>query len=153
MSSPTVEVMRELTEILREILIADGYFTDLGKSVHRGFYAHVLKDRGTQYPAVVVHPPIEDPIRVRGGGKGAQIEITVPVVVAAEVGSDEFAYEQLSDCAADTRKAIFSNRQRLTEITNDEALTVGLAEPEMSVDSRFVLTAFTVSVTFSESYT
>lgn len=151
--SQTVSILKELQSILTDIKKADGWQTELGESVHRGFYTHVLHDSSTRFPAVVIHPPTEDPIAVRGGGKGARILVTIPVIMAARIGSDATAYDELSLAAADTRRAIFSARDRLTQITNDEALTVGVAEPEISADSRFALSAFMVSVEFSEFYT
>jgi len=149
----TVAILNEMKTILEGISRAGGWQTDLGKSVHRGFYTHVLRDSGTEFPAVVIHPPTEDPTAVRGGGKGARILVSVPIVIAARIGTDEQAYDELSLAVADARRAIFTSREKLTQITNDEALTVGVAEPEISADSRFALSAFIVGVEYTESYT
>ncbi|MEM1113277.1 MAG: hypothetical protein AAGI11_15300 [Pseudomonadota bacterium] len=145
-------VLAELKTVLSGIG-GDSYLTDLGQSVHRGFYSHVLRDANTKFPAAVIHPPTEEILSVQGGNKSAMLQLTIPIILAAPVGDDDKAYDQISDCLRDARRAIFRGRDRLTSITNDEAMTIGAAEPDMSADSLHVLAAFTLNVTFTESYT
>ncbi len=150
--APAALIAAELKTVLSGILKAGDYRTDIGLSVHRGFYAHVIGARMTIFPAVIIHPGTEQTVSVRGGGKNSTILVSIPVVAAVEVGFTEDAYDEMPACTADIRRAIYRARDQFTIIAGDDALEVGVAEPELSSDSKFVLVALTVSMKIQENY-
>lgn len=151
-NSATVELMIKLEEILKTITKANGYLTDAGKSVHVGWYAHVLAAEDTKFPAIVLHPPSEDPLSVQGGNKVGRIRADFALVMGDQVEFDKTAYHRVMNVARDVRRAIYFNRYQLTEITNDEAVEVGTTEPEMGTDASVVMAAIPVSIEFNEHY-
>jgi len=145
---------RALKEILQEVRVDNGYFTDLGLSVHRGFYGHVLDDDTTKYPAVTIHVPVENPRAVQGRGErtSASLDLDFPLVLASQIGDDDAAYDEISNCSADVRRAIFLNRERLTQITNDEAVSIGPTVPDAPFGNATAIADVAITVQITEKY-
>lgn len=151
MKAKSTEVADQIELALKRISIADGYLTDLGDSVHRGFYAHVLAADGTQFPAVVIHPATERPSSLRGERDGC-IESEVPLVMACRLGSGTQAYMEIESVLADTRRALVRGMQGIKAVTGRDEFDIGVADPDISRDSSLVMYAMTVSVKYNEHY-
>jgi hypothetical protein len=143
---------RILMNTLESIRVDNGYQTDLGLSVHRGFYVHVIKARQAAFPAVALHPGIEAIQSVHGTGRKAIMQYTVPLVIATELSLDEVAYDQLEACSYDIRRAVMLNREALSQLGQTDSLELGGAEPDLSRDSRFALAAMTIGISLVETY-
>lgn len=137
---------------LKGIKKADGYHTNLGLSVHRGFWAHVVRAKDTVFPAVVIHPGVEMPGSVHGSGKKAMIRIDVPLVVAVGITYDATAYDELSACTADIRRALIGSRETLSQLGQGDTFDVGGTEPDLSTDSKYALAALAVGISIVETY-
>lgn len=158
MNSPATQFAQDLVAALREISTGNGYQTSLGDSVFRGFYAHVL-DKGQTvdgnpitFPAIVVHPGVEEITSVHGMFEKAMVRYTVPLVIAAELTIDETAYDVLQACAYDVRRAVMRNVETIAKSNQRDSLEVGAVEPDISRDSRYALAAMTVALTNVEHY-
>jgi len=137
---------------LQEIRVSNGYLTDLGLSVHRGFWAHVLDSRSTDYPAVVIHPGSESPQDVHASGGKALVRVEMPIVIAVETSMDSSAYDTLLACMADVRKALMMSRNSFASLGQANSVEVGSAVPDLSPDSRFALAALTMTMSIVETY-
>lgn len=153
MTTPvTTQFVQALFSTLQGITVANGFNTDLGTSVHRGFFAHVLKARDTVFPALAVHPGIELISSVHGSGNKAIMEYTVPMVIAVELSLNEVAYDQLEACSNDIRRAVMLNRDALAQLGQNDSFELGGAEPDLSRDSRHALAAMTIGISLVETY-
>ncbi|MEM6483804.1 MAG: hypothetical protein AAF662_02300 [Pseudomonadota bacterium] len=142
-----------MEQTLKQILPTNGYFTSLGESVHRGFYAHVFDTNRTKFPAIAIHPPVEDISGTQGGKKvTAAIESQTTLIVAALIEKENNAYDQVKACVRDIRRALFLAREEFKQIASRDELQIGVAEPDLSRDSRVVMYAMTASVKYSETY-
>jgi hypothetical protein len=112
----------------------------------------VLNSKDAAFPAIVIHPGVEEVSSVHGTGEKAIVVFTVPMVMAVELSTDASGYEQLQACAYDVRKALMVNREALAQLGQRDSLEVGAVEPDISRDSRFALAAMTVSISFVETY-
>lgn len=132
---------------------SNGYLTDLGKSVHRGFYALMLANTSTKYPAMAIHPAVETVDSTKGGDRvSAAITMEAVLVIADKVSMDEKAYDVVRNCLRDSRRAIFLARQQFLDIAKRDDMEIGPAEPVLSADSKFVLYAMAVRIKYSETY-
>lgn len=153
MSKPAATQFAESLEtVLKRITQANGYHTDLGQSVHRGFWAHVIKARDAVFPAVVIHPGSEQVERTQGGGKSAIVNFNVPLVIAVGITYDAKAYEQLQACAADLRLALYSAREEIAPVAWGDTFKVGDVVPDLSPDSKFALASLAVGISIVETY-
>jgi hypothetical protein len=137
---------------LQGIRIDAGYLTDLGLSVRRGFYAHILKDSKTVFPAVVIHPGSETPQEFDRGGTKGRVRIEVPIVIAVELSLDEEAYDTLQAAMADVRRALLRARDQLGQLGQGGSLEVTEAIPNLSDNSKFALGAMTAVMNIVETY-
>jgi hypothetical protein len=128
------------------------YLTDLGLSVHRGFWAHVLDSRQTVYPAVVIHPGSETPQEFDRGGTKGRVRVEVPIVIAVELSLGEESYDTLQAAMADVRRALLRARDQLGQLGQINSVEVGPAVPDLSPDSRFALGAMTAVMNIVETY-
>lgn len=156
MTTVATQFVLDLKTALESITIANGYNTDMGNNVRRGFFAHVLRASDSVFPALVIHPGVEEMGSMKYGYDGAtskaMITYVVPLVVAVEMTVDDSAYDVLQACGYDIRKAIMRNAEVLTRENQPDSLDVGAFEPDVSRDSRFALAAMTVGVSFTETY-
>lgn len=152
MKAKSTEFAEGIKAALQGIQISNGYLTDLGLSVHRGFWAHVLDARHTAYPAVVIHPGSESPPNVHAAGKRAVLQVEAPLVIAVELSRGENAYDALQACTADVRKALMRARESFFPLGQANTLGIGEAIPNLSTDSRFALVAITVEMSIVETY-
>lgn len=129
-----------------------GYRTDIGASVHRGFYAHVLNSRSTTFPAVVIHPGPETMGTIHSSGKKAFVTISFPLVVAVELSPDAECYDLLRACTADVRRALILARDDLSQLGQHDSFEIGPAEPILSDESKFALVAMAVGISIVETY-
>lgn len=150
MTAMSTRISTCLAEGLRAIDPAGGYLTQLGSSVHEGFYAYVLQDRDTVFPAVVLHPAVELPSSQRD--YDAVIESSTVIVVAAKLGVGADAYVEVQSALADVRKALSMARPAIVALTKRNDFELGVAEPDLSRDSSLVMYAMTITVKFSEIY-
>lgn len=130
----------------------NGYRTDIGLSVHRGFYAHVLNARSTAFPAVVIHPGPETLGTIHSSGTKAFVTLSLPLVVAVEVSPDAQCYDLLRACTADVRRALILARDDLSQLGQHDSFQIGPAEPILSEESKFALVAMAVGISIVETY-
>jgi len=152
MKAQSTQFAEQIKSVLQGVTVANGYLTDIGLSVHRGFWAHVLDARSTTYPAAVIHPGSETPESLHGSGGKALVRIEVPIVVAVELTVDEASYDVLQACMADVRKALIGARDSMARLGQANSVEVGPAVPDLSPDSRFALAAMTVAMSIVETY-
>lgn len=152
MSKPVATQFAEAIQAALEVVATSGgYYTDLGLSVRRGFWAHVIKAREAPLPAVVIHPGVAQPEALGSSRQQSKLRLSVPLVVIVEIGTGETAYDQLEACTADVRRALYKS-SALRELCAGGDLEVGPATPDMSPDSRYVLSAIQATITTIESY-
>lgn len=150
---PVATVFVEAVEAtLAGISVANGFETDAGENVRRGFFAQVLNANDAVFPALVLHPPTEALESVHGTGKKAILQVTVPIVVGvkAEPGTDSF--DELQKCIFDVRRALMRNRDALSQLGQADSLEVSGAEPDVSRDLRLIMAAMTASLSIVETY-
>ena len=153
MTTPvTTQFVDALEAALKTITKANGFHTDLGFSVRRGFFGHILSARGAVFPAIVIHPSSETLGRLDGGRKKGIIELQVPLVIAVQASFDAQSYDELQACTTDVRRALIAAADELAQLGRDDTFSVGTAIPDLSQDSKFALAAFSVGISIVETY-
>jgi hypothetical protein len=148
----SAQFARSLETVLQGIRQDAGYLTDLGLSVHRGFFAHVIKGRDGIFPAVIIHPGPEVVSSVHGSGGKAIVSIQAPLVIAVEASLGPDAYEQVQACTFDVRRALMRARDDIAQLGQRDSFEIDSTEHEISRDSRFVLAAMAVGISIVETY-
>jgi hypothetical protein len=151
MKAKSTEIAEQIVLALQAITEENNYLTDLGTSVHQGYYAHVLQAEDTTFPAIILHPALEVPGAVRGNLE-AVIESESILVIAARLGAGEEAYAEIQSCLCDTRRALFRAMPEIAKAAGREDIVVGPAEPDISKDSSLVMYAMSVRIKFNENY-
>jgi hypothetical protein len=150
MSEPiSTSIVKAFETVLAGILKADGYNTDLGLSVHRGFFAHAINARGAVYPLVAVQPETEIIKEAREGKN--KIESSIRFVVATD--DMEYPADICRACVADIRRAFaLKIANELKSLGVNLTPELGTAEFALSADSPLTLVALPVSFLFVENY-
>lgn len=141
-----------LASVLSQINKENGYLTDIGHSVHAGFWAHVIRARSAPMPAIVIHPGAESPAGVSGSGLQSKITIKIPLIVVARLESDAGDFSIGADCMRDVRRAVYRNKELLEEVAQKGSVELGASLPDMSVDSVYRLFVTDVTSTIVENY-
>lgn len=150
MSEPkSTGVAKALESTLADIRTARGYFTDLGLSVHRGFYAHALESRNASFPLVAIQPTTEG---VPSDRKSAsRIESFLQVVIITN--DTEYPADILRACLADVRRALaLKLPEEIQTLGMGTPPEIGTAEFAIAADSNFTLAVLPVGFTFVEKY-
>ncbi|MAC33677.1 MAG: hypothetical protein CME38_08755 [Haliea sp.] len=153
MSKSEVGQLHDAVEtVLRRIQKANGYHTDLGLSVHRGFWAHVVRSREAAFPAVVIHPGAESIVKVAGSGQAAILMVEVVLMVAVELTLDASAYDELDCCTYDIRRAICTAREEICQVGMEDGLELDEVVTGVSSDSKYALAETAIGVRIVEKY-
>lgn len=150
MSEPlSTQVAKLLEENLRAILIANGFHTDLGASVYRGFIAHAVEARDALFPMIAIQPDTESLDGTRESG--SKVTAVNRLIIATD--DVQQPADVLRACVADVRKLL------ATGLTTD-LNTIGIHKPPeltdveyaLQGDSLFTVAALQVAFTFYEKY-
>ena len=151
MKAESTEIAEQIQIALQAVSPGNGYLTELGASVHRGFYSHVFADDDTVFPAAVIHPAVEVPSTVRADIE-AVIASEIVLVIGAKLGVGPAGYDQIQACLRDTRRALIRAMPQITAAAGRDEIELGAAEPDLSKDSSLVLYAMAVQIKFNEQY-
>ena len=141
-------IVKAIETTLLVILKSSGFFTDLGLSVHRGFYAHAINDSNAKFPLIAIQPETEGPPD-RKGGK-SKLPTQLRLVIA--VDHSEQASDVLRACLADIRRAVDLNEDSIDALIVNGSLEFGIAEFVPAQETNFSLAALPVSFSFVEHY-
>ena len=105
MTCPTLAVMAQLEQALHGIQQTQGYSTDLGASVHQGFYATVIHQQSVRLPCVCIELAEED----LSGHPAAsrKIEQQYRLIIATKSHLPDTLYQ----AAYDVRKSLYPHTQ------------------------------------------
>jgi hypothetical protein len=143
------QVAQALEDSLQVIAKDNGYFTNLGNAVFRGFYAHAISGRSAVYPLIAVQPENET---VTGSTDSrSKIESVVRLICVTD--DQVVPADILRACAADVRKALATNlAEKLGAIKVNTPGTLGTVEFATASDSHLSMAAISVAFTFIEQY-
>ncbi len=145
----STSVAKALEHTLAQILTSRGYFTDLGKSVYRGFYAHALDADSVNFPIVAIQPEAEGVPSDRKSTN--RIESTLKIIVATDDTS--YPADILRECLADIRRALSLNvSDEIQKIGIGSPPEIGTAEFAIAADSIQTLAVLPVSFSYVEKY-
>lgn len=151
----TTQLAQALQARLQSISVANGYHTDLGASVWRGFWSRAIEARQS-VPLIAIQPDEESVEGVRDEKSKIGITRRLIVVVDALPGAsaDPYAAEdQLEAGLTDIRRALLHHPgDDLQRLGVKDAITLGTAEYALAADSRYALAGVPVSVSCIEHY-
>lgn len=146
----STQAAKLLEAALRDIRVSNGFFTDLGQSVYRGFFAHALDTRRiTQFPIVAIQPDTETLDGTRESG--SKVTASNRLIIATDANTEPA--DVLRACAADIRRVLAT---RLSEDLN----AIGIHKPPeltdvefaLQGDSQLTVAALQVAFSFFEKY-
>ena len=152
MSEPiSTSVAKAIERTLSAIKTEQGYFTDAGLSVHRGWYAHVIDARGATFPLIAIQPDTEGVDKSSGSGREFKISDNFRIVIVTDDTSHPA--DVLQACLHDVRRALALDWEEETKlITGVRAPVIGLAEFAIAADSPHTLAALPVGINFTEKH-
>ena len=142
----SVLVAKAIQAALEDITTANGYFTNLGKSVHRGFYAHAIKGAEGRFPLAAIHPGTE--VENARNGNSAKVQTTLNIYLV----DSEDSTDSLQACLSDVRRALALHSKSIEALTVNNSLAYQAAEYNPQPDSNYQLAALPVSLSFVEKY-
>lgn len=150
----TTQLAMALQARLQAITRANGFHTDLGNSVWRGFWSRAIEAQ-ERVPLLAIQPDTEDVSDTRSDK--ARLSITRRLIVVADglpSGTDPYAAEDTLEAAlADVRHALLGTPgDDLQRIGVKDAITLGTAEYALAADSRYALAGLPVTLTCIEHY-
>lgn len=149
--SISTSIAKAFERTFSTIQIANGYLTNSGLHVYRGFYAHALQAKNVQFPLVAIQPDTEGVDSVSGTGREFKITETVRIVVVTD--DVVIPADILRDCLHDIRRALALNWDaEKGQLPGVRAPQCGLAEFAIAADSPHTLAAFPVGITFTEKH-
>lgn len=149
MEPKTTTVAKALEATLGDIRTVRGYYTDLGLSVYRGFYAHALDSKKTSFPLVAIQPDSEGVPSDRQNK--SRIESNLQVVVITDDTS--YPADILRACLSDIRRALaLKLPEEIQSLGMGSSPEIGIAEFAIAADSTFTLAVLPVGFSFVEKY-
>lgn len=119
-----MRVIPLIADRLATIRQANGYRTDAGLRLHRGWPGHVLSEEEDALPLLAVHPETETPTASNGRARRrARTAVIEYVVDALRTAPDE-----LEDVYEDIRDCIVALEAEATTIDGLHTVTQGTAE-------------------------
>lgn len=157
MSAPiTTQIAEALQARLEQISTANGYHTDLGDSIWRGFWSLAL-DARQEVPLIAIQPDVEtvESTREAKTKLGITRRLVVVVDVLNATGTQPTHAEDLLEAGlADIRRALLHTPgDDLQRLGVKDAITLGTAEYALAADSRYALAGLPVSISCIEQYT
>ncbi|MBB3192048.1 hypothetical protein [Halomonas cerina] len=156
MSDPiSTQIAQALQGRLEQISTANGYHTDLGQSIWRGFWSLAL-DARQEVPLIAIQPDVETVESTREAR--TKLGITRRLVVVTDVinaaGTQPYhAEDRLEAALADIRRALLhAPGNDLNRLGVKDAITLGTAEYALAADSRYALAGLPVSISCIEHY-
>ncbi|MAT91380.1 MAG: hypothetical protein CME59_02140 [Halioglobus sp.] len=141
----SIQAAKQLEAALKGITVADGYFTDAGKNVIRGFLAHAVDSDDQQCPFYVIQPntestqsPHPDQARVAGA---------FIIFVVDKVDKSD----RLQAAVRDLRAALKLMEQRWQSPLVG-ALDIQPAQYNPEPDSNYALAALPAAISYIEQY-
>lgn len=151
----TTQIARALQARLEQIRIADGYHTDLGQSVWRGFWSLAI-DARQAVPLIAIQPDTEAIDATREARTKLSITRRLVVVVDAlnaSGNSPTHAEDLLEGALTDIRRALLHTPgDDLKRLGVNDAIALGAAEYALAADSRYALAGLPVSITCIEQF-
>jgi hypothetical protein len=149
--SLSTSIAKAVERTLTSIQLDQGYVTDAGANVYRGWYAHAMHGRGMNFPIIAIQPDTEGVQKVSGTGCEFKIATNLRIVVVADDTSQPS--DVLRDCLADIRRALALQWELETSsLPGVRAPDIGLAEFAIAADSPYTLAALPVGINFTEKH-
>jgi hypothetical protein len=153
----STQIIKTIESSLEGITKENGFYTDLGKSVHRGFLAHAINGGKAKFPLIAIEPEEEGPDTP---SKPNQILESVELI--AVVDSLVFPSDELRRCLKDIRKTILQMNkqdwdQRYSGASDKPVwikgeLLLGRAKFRMDQSGKYSLAILPLSYIFFEKY-
>ena len=143
--APAITVINQIKAALETIREDDGFHTDAGREVVRGFLSHAIKATDKRHPFIVIQTDSEG-LDTPGTLQGkVALSLTLFVVDKSDHP------DRLQSAVSDLRKALVALEfTRGTAITG--SLTTAPAAYNPNPESNFSLAALPVTVNFMETY-
>jgi len=152
----TTQAMHALQARLASITRANGYHTDLGLSVWRGFWILALGAR-QHVPILALQSDTERPTDTRQDRAKLSTDARLVLVVDALPRSEDDATAgetALEAGLADLRRCLLMDQSDdLTRVLKHNGVTLGAAEYALAEDSRYALASMPVTMECVEHYT
>lgn len=140
-----VGVIKQIEAQLNKIQKSDGFLTDAGDEVIRGFLAHAIKADKKKTPFIVLQPDSEA-VETRGTTQG-KVTLSLTLFVVEKVDQ----VDRLQAAVSDLRRA-------LTTLEFEKGTAIGVSQTfapaayNPNPESNYALAALPVSVSFVENY-
>lgn len=145
----STSIVKAIERALSRIETHNGYFTDLGENVIRGFYAHALKDTDQKFPLIAIQTDTESVEATRAGK--TKVDATLRLVVVTN--TTYFPTDILRACVADIRRAFALEVEvELKALEVSATPEPGTVEFAIVADSPLTLAAMSVGFNFVETY-
>lgn len=149
MNVPTRDLAQALESALQTITTANGYNTDLGANVYRGFYASALNSSRVNYPFIAIQPESEQVTDRREAKSKLQATFRL-ILVTDDVANPT---DSLYAAVYDTRKALATElAESIQRLGVDTDPAIGETEYAITSDSKLTLATVAVAFTFVENY-
>ncbi len=151
----TTQAMHALQARLASITRANGYHTDLGLSIWRGFWILAMNARQL-VPILALQSDTERPSSTRQDRAILSVDARLVLVVDAlpRTEGDATAGETAIEAGlADLRRCLLMDQgDDLTRVLKHNGMTLGAAEYALAEDSRYALASMPVTMECVESY-
>ena len=152
----TTQAMRALQARLASITRANGYHTDLGLSIWRGFWI-LARGARRHVPLLALQSDTERPTDTRANVAKLSADARLVLVVDALPRSEDDATAgetALEAGLADLRRCLLMDQSDdLSRVLKHDGLTLGMAEYALAEDSRYALASMPVTMECIEHYT
>lgn len=152
----TTQVMQALEARLSSITRVNGYHTDLGLSIWRGFWTLALNAR-RHVPLMALQSDTERTTETRTNVAKLSADARLVLVVDAlpRTEEDATAGETAIEAGlADLRRCLLMDqRDDLTRLLKQNGMTLGTAEYALAEDSRYAVASMPVTMECVEHYT
>lgn len=146
MTIKSIAIELELERRMSTILRVEGFQSDAGLRVHRGWAAHHMDAEALAYPLIVIQPGVDGP----STGQGAQrkSERVINLVAITRDTTDPAA--RVAELLHDMRRALYRNERGNT--LGGLAISVTEAAAEADHDGAFAIVSMPITVAYTEQY-
>lgn len=148
MSEPrSIQLMQALESCLQQITTANGYYTDAGQHITRGWLNHAMASRG-QLPRIAIHPESESGASAAGAKRKRERIVAVEGVLEAE----DNPADDLDRLLADLMRAL-----PLGEMRPLGGLAIQISAPDVEFSipdpgSRLAVVSLSMTVSYVANY-
>lgn len=149
--SQATSIAKAIERCLSFITTDNGYLTDAGENVYRGWYAHALNRRDLSFPILAIQPDTESTDSASGTGR--EFKLTESIRIVAITDDVEYPSDILRDCLRDVRRAFALNwDNEKSDITGVRSPTFSTAEFGIDTENHNTLAALPVGIPFTEKH-